>query len=332
MLQEDDLIHLVFTPDLTEAGIAYASQAVAGKYPLLAELPEHHPKTALDQIQQLVLDKAVELAFRRLLVEQQVAFETAAGSASGRFPHFNLLLNGWRCIFQSCWIDQPVTVGQVYSQPGSLLQSAALLPACQVIAWLPGEKDLYLFAFVMGRALKRVGESEQSPAEDKPVYLTINPPRAWSNPEPHSRLGRLELISEGGSTLDLTLRGSTSTQNTQSERLSLVPGERVLSQLSYHALLELHTRQLPTARIRITTPTQPHSLIITPLVWRNLWLEGCDIYLGGYISHPEYSRRSRRVEPGSRVFPGILIREKARILKVAELHPVRELLEQMRTA
>jgi hypothetical protein len=210
MLKQGDLIRLAYSPDLTAAGIAYARQQ-------LTQPSRYSPHANLEQFQQLVIDKAVELAFRRYLVEHQVPCDTAPGTTFGNQASYDLLLGGWRCNFHSCWIDLPEIVRQVQAQPECLLQAAALLPSERIVAWVPGERDLYIFAYVTGQA-----------------------------------------------------------------------------------------------------PTQT-----------NQSLNGDTIYLAGYIAHPEYARRSRRLASGSRVFPAIQVRQMTRILYVSELHPLQELLDPL---
>ena len=207
MLDQGDFIRLAYTPDLTAAGIAYARQQLPS--PAL-----HSPQAIRQRFQQLVLDKAVELAFRRYLDEQPVPYDTVPGTAFGSPAAHYLRLGGWRCNVISCWIDQPEIVRQVLAQPACLLQAAALLSSQRVVAWVPGERDVYIFTYI----LSSIPESE----------------------------GR-------------TLHAET-------------------------------------------------------------------IFLPGCISHPEYARRSRRLPPGSQVFPAQQARQMTRILLVSEFHPLQELL------
>ncbi len=76
MVKQGDLIRLAYTPDLTAAGIAYARQQ-------LTQPSRRSPRSSREQFYQLVIDKAVELAFRRYLVERQVPCETAPGTTFG---------------------------------------------------------------------------------------------------------------------------------------------------------------------------------------------------------------------------------------------------------
>lgn len=324
MVMAGDLIRLVYTPDLTAAGIAYACQR-------LPHLSGNDLEATYKELRQLILDKAVELAFRRYLVEQGVESKTVAAATFGRQDPFHLLLGGWHCVFQSCWIDAPDTIQQVHSQPECLLQAAALLPSERVIAWVPGERDLYIFAFITGGASGYWREPDQAIAAKRPVQWLTLLPGTWAKPKSRELLGRLEFSNETSEPLRLDIGGRTITLNLVSEQLGLLPGERILSQHSYDALEYLHTSQLPTGRVGIYSPTQRRKLHIPPSAWRNVWLNGIAIYLGGYISHPEYARRSRRLPSGSRIFPATQGHDKTRVLSVSELHSLRELLESAKS-
>lgn len=230
MVNSGDLIQLAYTNDLTAAGIAYVSQQFSRSAVRFVKFNQN-------TIRQLVVDKAVELAFRRFLDEQEVPYATAPGTAFGKHASYHLILGGWRCNIQSCWIDEPEVVRQVQAQPECLLDAAAILSSERVISWIPGEKDLYIFAFVLGQKHSRKSGTDLPYPVDQTQHPLANPPR-----------------------------------------------------------------------------------------WLNFKFHGTAIYLGGYCTHPDYSRRSRRLGAGSRVFAAGIVREKTRVLYVRELHALRDLL------
>ncbi len=235
MVNQGDLIQLAYTADLTAAGIAYVEQ-------LLQHTSEGRPRYSQQTLRQQVIDKAVELAFRRYLDEQEVPYATAPGTSFGSHASFHLVLGGWRCTIRSSWIDDPEIAHQVNAHPEHLLEAAALLPSERIAAWIPGEKDLYIFVFVTGNTLKDRTDIEP------PVLLNS-------------------------------------------------PGRKTY----------------------------------TSLAWLEARLQGKVIYLGGFCTHPDYSRRSRRLSPRSRVFPNNPDRKLTRILFIRELHTIKELLEQSKT-
>ena len=144
MLQAHDLLRLEYTSDLTEAGIVYACHHIAN-------FVGNDIETVYATLKQLVINKAVELAFRRYLSNQGVQNKTVASLSANNPDPFHLLIGIWHCIFQSSWIASPQIIQQVQDQPECLLQAAALMPAERVIAWIPGERDIYIFGYVTGQ-------------------------------------------------------------------------------------------------------------------------------------------------------------------------------------
>ena len=67
MIEACDLIHLLYTPDLTEGGIACACRA-------LASTSYHMGGSPLERLRRSVGEVAAELAFRRHLSEQTIPF------------------------------------------------------------------------------------------------------------------------------------------------------------------------------------------------------------------------------------------------------------------
>jgi hypothetical protein len=68
MLSISDLIHLPYTRDLTEGGIAYALRSLPYTY-------SRAGSSLYDRLRRMVASAAAELAFRRYLSEQNIPFE-----------------------------------------------------------------------------------------------------------------------------------------------------------------------------------------------------------------------------------------------------------------
>jgi hypothetical protein len=65
MFSLSDLLHVPYTPDLTDGGIAFACRALACTRDPIGDSP-------VDHLRRKVANVAVELAFRRYLSEQAV--------------------------------------------------------------------------------------------------------------------------------------------------------------------------------------------------------------------------------------------------------------------
>ena len=68
MINVSDLIHLPYTRDLTEGGVAYALRSLPYTYNRMGGSP-------YDRLRRIVAGVAVGLAFRRYLSEQDVPFD-----------------------------------------------------------------------------------------------------------------------------------------------------------------------------------------------------------------------------------------------------------------
>lgn len=321
MVKEEDLVHLAYTPDLTEAGIAYGLQ-------WLAHSRGETSKLTLTKFQKLVLNKAVELAFRRYLAEQNVPSETVPSTSFASQGEYALVVAGWRCVLQCNFLPHQESPQQAESQPYQMLQAAALVSSEQVIAWIPGNKDVYIFAFITGQVWR---ESIQDSMVDRPAYWLVALPQAWSSPRIQAALGRLELKVDGSSELQISIGGRNLDQQLVSERITLLPGQRVSTQHEYNCLAYLHAHQTTANRIGISSPDRRLSHVVSPKEWTNVWVEGEGTTLAGYIPHPEFARRSRRFPPSSQNDKPDRGEEKYRMLTVGELHPLHDLMDLART-
>jgi hypothetical protein len=321
MVKEEDFIHLAYTPDLTEAGIAYGLQ-------WFADSCGETGKNILTKFQKLVLNKAVELAFRRYLAEQNVPSMTVPSMSFTSQGEYALIVAGWRCVLQCIFLPHQAAPQPAESSLYLIMQAAALVSSEQVIAWVPGNKDVYIFAFITDLVWR---ESIQDSMVDRPAYWLVALPQAWSSPRTQAALGRLVLKVDGSSELQISIGGRNLDQQLVSERMILLPGQRVSTKYEYNCLAYLHAHQTPTNRIGISSPDRRLSHVVSPKEWTNAWVQGDAITLAGYMPHPEFSRRSRRLPSFSHNLDSDRGEEKYRMLTVRELRPLHDLLELAQT-
>ena len=112
--------------------------------------------------------------------------------------------------------------------------------------------------------------------------------------------------------------------------LELPPRTRVEIPEGFFSLAYLHVKTMPAARIGIYSPARNQTHLVGPLDWRNLWIYGLDLWLAGYMSHEEFSRRASFIPAGSRVFPYDQTQVKNLGVPVSELKPLAELFERVR--
>src|SRR5512139_1541630 len=98
MLTASDLLHLPYTRDLTEGGIAYALHALPHMYIRMGSSPYEH-------LRRVVAGAMVELAFRRYLSEQKIPFEVKGAAPFTDPDRYDVVLAGHRCDIKSFLIS-----------------------------------------------------------------------------------------------------------------------------------------------------------------------------------------------------------------------------------
>mgnify|MGYP001027019241 FL=1 len=318
MVSAHDLLRLPYTPDLTQAGIAAACRWLAYPY-------RDKGEPGLTHSTHIVAQTAVELAFQRHLQAQRIRYGIHQGVDPALPEQSALVIGGRQCSIHAVYLDHPETTAALHAQPELLINASALVSSDEVLAWRPGEQKVYLFAFILGQAKSTeylTGAGGGSVTE----YLLAPMPTIWAQPRQWIPLGPLQLKGEVTQALRLSLGGQSSARHFQSEELILPPGQTVACRNEYFSLAYLHADHRPASEVIVSCPQHGLRARLSPEMWRDVWLPGIEIILCGYIPHPEFARRSRRLEADSPVLALPRPQGKYRYLSVGELHPIDELL------
>lgn len=143
MNKTSDLVHLPYTRDLTEAGIAYALHSLPFVYTRAGA-------SIYDRLRRTVAGVAVELAFRRYLTEQNVPFEVKGATPFTEPDRCDVSLGGRRCDIKSFFISYREQIAEMRRNPQVVLNAPALVPSDQNAGEGRSDKDIYLFAFLSG--------------------------------------------------------------------------------------------------------------------------------------------------------------------------------------
>jgi len=314
MLTASDFIHLPYTLDLTQAGMAYACRSLAYTYNRMGG-------SQFDRLRRIVVGKAVELAFRRFLVARQIPPFTDP-------DHYDIALGGWRCDIKSFLLHRKRQISMARKQPGSLLKARALVPVDQVETASLDAHKLYVFAYVSallapkGQSLARAHEAGQ------PIYSLYPFPPAWSRPTPWKPLTPLALKTDLDTAISIEIGGQSSQRQFQTELLHLSPRQRVETQKEYYSLAFLRTEDLFHGRIGVYSKGLEQLHLIPAEAWENIGVYGLGIQLCGYMPAAEFLARGQEIPPGSKAFPYTRTRTRNIALPVAELHPLSDLLTQ----
>src|ERR1044071_3088744 len=141
MITSSHFIHLPYTRDLTEGGIAYAVRSLAYTYNRMGG-------SSYERLRRIVAGVAVELAFRRYLSEQNIPFDVKGATPFTQPDHYDVALGGRRCDIKSFLITHRDQIAEIKHNPQVLLKAPALIPSDQYAGDEHSKLDLYLFAFL----------------------------------------------------------------------------------------------------------------------------------------------------------------------------------------
>jgi hypothetical protein len=323
MLTPPDLIHLPYTPDLTEGGIAYACRSLPHTYNRMGGSP-------FDRLRRIVGGVAVELALRRYLGEQSIPFDVQGATPFTDPDRYDVSLGGHRCDLKSYLITRRGQIKQIRRDPGRLLQAQALVPMDQFVPESHNQQDLYLFAFLTGLITPSQADLHKAIASGQPLYLIHPLPKEWARPQVWQPLGTLALKGEADQVLTVEVGGQDQARDFLTETVTLSPRTRVELQSEFYALDYLHVNLLPQGRLGLHCPARDEIYLIAPLEWGNIWVYGMDLLLTGYLTRDEFRRRSEVVPVGSRVYQYSRTRTKNLAVPVADLKPLGELFDRVR--
>src|ERR1043165_9256629 len=160
MISTSDFIHLRYTGDLTEGGIAYAVRSLPYTYNRMGGSP-------YDRLRRIVAGVAVELAFRRYLSERNIPYDVKGATPFTDPDHYDVALGGRRCDIKSYLITYREQIAEMKRNPQIVLNAPALYPSDQNAAEGHLNNDIYLFAFLSGliagsdEKMKKVVEANQ---------------------------------------------------------------------------------------------------------------------------------------------------------------------------
>jgi len=330
MITPSDFLHLPYTPDLTEGGIAYAVRSLPYTYERMGGSP-------FNRLRRIVAGVAVELAFRRYLSQQGIPYDVKGATPFTEPDRYDVSLGGHRCDIKSFLISYREQISSLRTRPESLLKAPALIPSDQHAADGHREDDLYLFAFLTGLIAASQEDLSKALGAGQPAYLIHTLPKSWSKPSTWQPLAPLTLKSESDQTLSVEIGGQAAGREFLTRKIALPPRTRVIVDArpeergnDFYAVSSIHLDQMPGARVGIHSPYMGEPYIVDPFAWGNIWVYGMNIILTGYIPREEFGRKSSQIQPGSRVFQYNKTRTKNLAVPVADLKPLGRLFEQVK--
>jgi hypothetical protein len=323
MISSSDLIKLPYTPDLTRAGIDYACRSLPYTFDRMGG-------SSFDRMRRIAAGVAVEIAFRRLLTERGVPYDTQGTTPFTDPDHYDICLGGRRCDIKSFLIFKKDEIRKIRKDPGYLIDATALVPLDQLEAGRMQASDLYIFAFVTALITRRREEMEKALAAGQPVYIIHPLPGSWAQPKRWVSLGKLALKSEASAPFSLEIGGQGQDRRFQHEQIAVSPLTRIEPKSIFYTLAYLHASHRPDGRLALRSSRSRQAYTITPDDWDNIWVYGMEIFMAGYMTCGEYRRLAHRLPAGNRVLQYARTRTANMALPLGELRPLDDLLNRVR--
>ena len=249
MITIDDITRLRYSPDLTEGGIALAVRSLNQNF-------DRSSSSIFARLRRIVSSVAVELAFRRYLSEKATPFEVKSALPFSDPDRYEVSLGGHRCQINTDLISRRSLIGAMRRDPGTLLQTPALIPEEQLSAANLTGKEVLVFAFLLGLTATSPDELGKVMAAGQPMYL-VHPLREdWANPSIWAPLGPLALKNECAEPINIEIGGQDAERNFITETLTLAPQKRCVALSSYYSLAYVHSQALPGARVGLHSPAR----------------------------------------------------------------------------
>jgi hypothetical protein len=318
MISPSDLIHLPYTRDLTEGGIAYAIRSLPYTYNRMGGSP-------YGRLRRIVAGVAVELAFRRYLSEQNIPFDVKGATPFTDPDRYDVSLGGRRCDIKSFLISYREQISEMKRDPQVILNAPALVPSDQNAADGRSDYDMYLFAFLSGLIAASQNDLQKAIYKNQPHYLVHALPESWAKPMNWNPLGRLVVKSEAEEAVTIEMGGQDERREMRSSVVEIPPRTRVEIENPFFSLAYVHIRSAPNARLGIHHAARKETHLIGALEWGNIWVYGMKIVLAGFVSREEFNRKAKPIPEGARVFQYEKTRTKNLAVPVAELKPLSEL-------
>ena len=323
MISSSDLIHLPYTRDLTEGGIAYATRSLPYTFNRMGGSP-------YDRLRRIVAGVAVELAFRRYLSEQNIPFDVKGATPFTDPDRYDVSLGGRRCDIKSFLITYREQIAEMKRNPQVVLKAPALVPSDQNAAEGHSDHDIYLFAFLPGLIAASQADLEKVIYKDQPHYLMHAMPNSWMKPTKWNPLGALVVKSEAEEKITLEIGGQDERREMRVSVVEIPPRTRVEIEHGFFSLSFIHSKSLPSARIGIHSSNRKETHHIGALEWGNIWVYGMDVLLAGYLTREEFNRHAKPIQAGARVFQYDRTRTKNLAVPVSDLKPISELFERVK--
>ncbi len=324
MVKASDFIEIPYSPDMTQGGIAYACKSLHYTYDRMGSSP-------FKRLQRIVAGVAVELAFRRHLVEMDVPHNNLGATPFTDPDRYDIAIGGRRCDIKSFLVTNKDRIREIREDPTKLENAQALIPTDQFASSHLYNDDIYIFAFLAALLTPNQRTLEKAIQAKQPIFLIFPLPKNWARPKTWQSLGKIAIKSNSTKSIKLELGGQDKEQNPISEQIILKPKTRITCQHEFYALHYLHTPNFPDGSLGIHSKSFNETHIIEPMHWGNIWIYGLTCIFTGYITRKEYRKLATELPAGSHVFQYPRTSTSNLSMDINDLHPLTHFFERAKS-
>jgi hypothetical protein len=326
LVDSNDLIKLTYSPDLTQAGILYVCQHLSKIQSGKKGIPD------FDMLREIITQKAVELAFKRHLVQMEVPHQLVESDTFSEQDYHDIALGGRRCEVIGELVSRRADIRRMRRTPETMLNVLTLAPSVNRSSSHFGREDVVVFALVGGLVTRGWDDIKAAQAAGQPTYFIYPMPKRWTQPSEWRGLGGLALKSDTAEMLEIEIGGQDKARRFLTEKMKLPPRTRLETEKKFYSIYYLHARDAVDGRVGIHNPILKETILVQPRQWGNVWVYGTEIFLLGYMQRGEYLNNAERIPAGSRVFQARHGTRREYVgMPIKELHPLMELFQRTRS-
>lgn len=257
-------------------------------------------KTDFDTLREMVAQKAVELAFRRHLVQTNIPHQVAEPNTFTEQDYHDIALGGRRCDVMVGLVSRKEDITRIRKTPEIMLNELALAPSAESNPGHISKEDIVLFALASGLVTRNWDDIRAAQAAGQPHYIMYPMPRKWAQPKKWRELNGLSLKSDVDESLEVEIGGQDGGRRFQREQIIMPPRTRIETQKKFWSVFYLHIRDSVDGMVGIHHPRLNETILVQPRQWANLWVYGMEIILLGYLQRAELHSTAERVRAGTR--------------------------------
>lgn len=293
LITAEDFLRLNYTPDLTQAGIKYVCQQLINQR-------RENDNIDFDILRENVAQKAVELAFRRYLVEMDVPHQLVEPDSFSEPDYHGIALGGRRCHVVAGLVSAKRDIRRMRRNPELLIKQKALLPVRDIDSNRVNREDVLVFALISALVTRGRDDIITAREAGQPLHLIYLMPKRWSLPTEWKSLGGLTLKADISEEVEIEIEGQNSHRVSLMEPMKLPSRTRKQAKKDFFLVSHLHIEDTVKGRIGIHSPILDKTVVINPHQWKNVWLYGMEILMLGYIQGREFFDRADHIPVGSR--------------------------------